>query len=214
MARRDARRGRQSREIATHVETGKFRDLRRQQRRVDAGQVASHGVVERAARATAQRVEDGAVDLGRAEIRDQRVEVVRRPLGDQFLIMRGEMAEGGAVPALHRIGIGGEPQRETQLLEILLIGQREALVEPLRNQHLGRRAPLRAAIGKLDTRAYERLWRLGQRDHAEPERQAKAHRPLVQMHFSDGEYGRGHVGFTGVGRSSGHRSVAPLTRQR
>ena len=49
-----------------------------QQRRIDTGEVVAHAVVERAAKRQEKRVENGAIDLRRAVIGDQRIEAVRR----------------------------------------------------------------------------------------------------------------------------------------
>ena len=189
----NARRRHQLREEPRQVEARQVRDLRRQQRGIDAGQIGAHGVVERAASAAAQGVEHGAVDLGRTEARDQRVEAERRPLGNLPLVMGGEMAERGARSGRLRISGGGEHERKPQLLEIVLVGEREILVEPLGRQQLRRRSPMRAAIGKLDPHAHERLRRLGERDNAEPKGQSQAHSPFVEEHVSNGEEGCRHV---------------------
>ena len=193
MACGDARRRHQLREESRQVEARQVRDLRRQQRGIDAGQIGAHGVVERAARAPAQGVEHSAVDLGRTEARDQRVEAERRPLGNLPVVMGGEMAERGARSGRLRIGGGGEHEREPQLLEIVLVGEREILVEPLGRQQLRRRSPMRAAVGKLDPHTHERLRRLGERDNAEPKGQAQAHFPFVEAHVSNVEEGCRHV---------------------
>ncbi len=103
------------------------------------------------------------------------------------------MAERGAWPGRLRIGIGGKHEREAQLLEVLLVGERQILVEPLGHEHFRRRAPMRAAVGKLDARAHEHLRRLGERDNAEPKGQAQAHRSFVEANVSNGEYRRHHV---------------------
>ena len=118
---------------------------------------------------------------------------MRRSGGDLLIIVGGEMAERGAWSGRIRIGIGGERERKAKLLEILLIGEREVLVEPLGHEHFRRRSPMRAAVGKLDACAHENLRRLGERDHAEPKGQAQAHLPFVEAHFSNGECGCGHV---------------------
>ena len=160
-------------------------------RGIDARQIDPHRFVERAARAPAQGVEDRTVDLGRTEARDQRVEAARGAGGDLLVVVGGEMAERGARSGRRlRIGVDGEHEREAQLLEIVLVGEREILVEPLGREQLRRRSPMRAAVGKLDARAHEHLRRLRERDHAEPKRHAQAHLPFVEAHFSHGEYGR------------------------
>ena len=107
--------------------------------------------------------------------------------------MGGEMAERGARSGRIRIGVGGEPERETQLLEIFLVGECEILVEPLGREQLRRRSPTRATVEKFDSGAHEHLRRLGERDHAKPKGQAQAYLPFVEAHFSNREYGRRHV---------------------
>jgi hypothetical protein len=52
---------------------------------------------------------------------------------------------------------------------------------------------MRGAVWKLDARAHERLWRLGERNHAEPKGQAQTHLSFVEAHFANGEYRRRHV---------------------
>ena len=101
-----------------------------------------------------------------------------------------------------RIAIRGQREREPQLLEILLIGERKILVEPLGHEHFRRRSPMRVTVRKLDAGAHEYLRRLGECDHAEPKGQAQAHLPFVEAHFSNVECGGCHVSdpLTGQGR--------------
>jgi len=150
-------------------------------------------LIERTAHAPAQGVEDRTVDLGRTEARDQRVETARGPRGNLLVVMGGEMAKCGVRSRRFRIGVGGNHERETQLLEIFLVGEREILVEPLGREQFRRRSPVRATVGKFDPCAHEYLRRLGECDHAKPKGQAQAYLPFVEAHFSNREYGRRHV---------------------
>ena len=93
MARRDATRGDQRGEKAHDVEASQIGEMLRQQDRIDAGQVVAHHIVERVARDPAKCIEDGTVDLRRAEIGYQRIKAARGGSGDQLVIVRGEMAK-------------------------------------------------------------------------------------------------------------------------
>jgi hypothetical protein len=114
-----------------------------------------------------------------------------------LVVMGGEMAERGARSGRLGIGVGGEHERETQLIEIFLVGECKILVEPLGREQFRRRSPMRATVEKFDPRAHKHLRRLGERDHAKPKGQAQAYLPFVEAHFPNGEYGRRHVNDTG-----------------
>src|SRR5262249_35312430 len=165
-------------------------------------QIDPHRLIERTACAPAHSVEDGAVDLGRTEARDQRVETARGPRRDLLFVMRGKMAERGARSRRTRIGVGGKHERKTQLFEIFLVGKREIFVEPLGRKQFRRRSPMRVTVGKFDTRAHEYLRRRGERHHAKPKGQAQPYLPFVEAHFSNGEYGRRHVSDSGWPRET------------
>ncbi len=119
VARGDAVRGRQLREKARHIETGKIGQLIGKLCRIDAGAIGLHQLAERYVGGETQRVENGAVDLRRAEIGGERVEALAATGFDLFGVMGGEMTEGGARMA---VGIGArrKPERQAQLLEICL----------------------------------------------------------------------------------------------
>src|SRR5262249_29639674 len=121
------------------------------------------------------------------------VEPARGPGGILLFVRGGEWAKCGVRSRRFRIGVGGKHEREMQLLEILLVGERQILVEPLGHEQFRRRSPVRATVGKFDPRAHEYLRRLGERDHAKPKGQAQAYLPFVKAYFSNREYGRRHV---------------------
>ena len=109
------------------------------------------------------------------------------------LVVGGEMAKRGAWFNRVRVSSGGKSEREAQLLKICLVGQREILIEPFGHEHLRCRAPIRAAISKLDACAHEHLWRLGERDHTEPKWQAQVNVSLIEANVANRECGRRHV---------------------
>ena len=192
MARGDGACRRQLREKTRHVEFGKIARVAAQQRRIDTGEVVAHALIERTAERQEKCVENGAVELRRTVIGDQRIETVGGAGLDLLAVMRGEMAERRSCLAVD-IGAGREPKRQPQLVEIVLVRQRQVLVEPFRRQHLGGGAPLRTAVGKLDTNAHETLRRLGQRHHAEPERHSQVNVSFVEANLAHGEQGRRHA---------------------
>ena len=207
MARGDGSRRRQLREKTRHVECGKILAVAAQQHRIDAGEVVVHALIERTAERPEKCVEDRAVELRRAVIGEQRVETVCGAGLDLLAIMRGEMAERRSRLAVD-IGTGREPQRQPQLVEIVLVRQRQVLVKPFRRQHLGGGAPLRTAVGELDTHAHETLRRLGQRHHAEPERHSQVNVSLEETDLAHAEQGRRHAAAARCRRRP-PRTIAP-----
>ena len=181
------------REKTRHIEAGKIGQTRGQQAWIDPDQVALHRLVKRNAQAFAQGVEHGAIDLRGPEIGHQRIETVRRAGGDLVVIPAGEMSERRARPIGLQIGVGREPQRKSKLVEIVLVRQRQILVEPFGRQQFGGGAPMRLPAGQLDAGAHKTLRRLGKRNHAEAKRHAQAHGSLVKLHVADEELRRGHV---------------------
>jgi hypothetical protein len=171
-------------------------ELRQDVGGVDAGDVAAHGVEERHPARTADGVQHGAVEERRPVARHQRVQAAAAALGLLQVIAVGEQAEWRAgAPAL---GVEGarQTQRQAQLLDVLGVRERRVLVEPLRRQHLGRRAPAAAAVLELHARAHVCLGRRRERDRAEAERHAQAHIALEQLHLA-------HVETQGVGHRAG-----------
>ena len=192
MARGDAIGGLKSREKMRHSETRQIGQMAGEEQRIDAGKIGAHAVVERTIERQEQRIENSAIDLGRSEIGDQRIEMPPDAGFDLLAVMGGEMAEGGAGLAI-RITAGGKPERQAQLSEVVLIRQRQILVEPFRRQQFGGRAPLRTAIGKFDADAHKALWRLGQCHDAKAKRHPKADVTLVEPHLPDKEMRAGHA---------------------
>ena len=175
-----------------HVECGKILAVAAQQHRIDAGPVVVHALIERTAERPEKCVEDRTVELRRTVIGHQRVEAVCGAGLDLLAVMRGEMAERGSRLAVD-IGAGREPQRQPQLVEIVLVRKRQVLVKPFRREHFGGGAPLRTAVGKLDTNAHETLRRLGQRHHAEPKRHTQVDVSLEETDLAHAEQGRNHA---------------------
>ena len=214
MARGDGARRCQLREKTRHVETGKVLAVAAQQRRIDTGEVVVHAGIERTTKRPEQRVEDGTVELRRAVIGHQRVEAVRGAGLDLLAVMRGEMAKRGSCLAVD-IGAGREPQRQPQLVEIILVRQRQVLVEPFRGEQFCGGAPLRSAVGKLDTNAHEALRRLGECHDAEPERHPQPDVSFVENNLAHAEQRRSHAV---IARQRPQRSIAlgspnPCSRQ-
>ena len=65
---------------------------------VDTGEIVADCLIERTTARQAKRVENGAVDLRRTIIGDQRIEAVAGACRDLLGIMRGEMAERSSWP--------------------------------------------------------------------------------------------------------------------
>ena len=103
------------------------------------------------------------------------------------IVVPRKVPEGGSRLRFGEIGSARQLQHAPQLVEVVLVGQRQVLVEPLGRHHLGGRAPFAPAIGELDARAGERLRAFGERHHAEAEGQPQHNRPLVQLDFADDE---------------------------
>ena len=192
VARGDGGRRGQQREKARHVETGQIACAAAEQCRIDTGEVVANPFIERTTERQEKRVENGAVELRRTVIGDQRIETVGGAGLDLLAIMRGEMAERRSCLAVD-ISACREPKRQPQLIEIVLVRQRQVLVEPFRRQQLGGAAPLRTAVGKLDPNPDKTLWRLGQRHHAEPERHPQMNVSLIETNLTDGAEGSGHA---------------------
>ena len=192
MARGDGNRRRQLREKARDVECGKILAVAAQQHRIDAGPVVVHALIERTAERLEKCVEDRTVELRRTVIGHQCVETVCGAGLDLLAVMRGEMAERRSRLVVD-IGTGREPQRQPQLVEIVLVRKRQVLVKPFRRKHLGGGAPLRTAVGKFDTHAHETLRRLGQRHHAEPEWHSQVDVSLEEADLAHAEQGGRHA---------------------
>ena len=87
----------------------------------------------------------------------------------------------------HRARACARCERAAQLVEIVLVGQSRRLVEPFRHQQLGGNPLAFASVGEPHARAHERLRRLGQRHHAETERQPQLDRPLVERRLDEAQ---------------------------
>jgi hypothetical protein len=179
-------------QAARHIESGEIAGVAAEQRGIDTGEIVAHAVIERTTKRRQKRIENGAVELGWAVIGGQRIEAVGGAGLDLFAVMRGEMAERRSCLGVD-IGAGGEPERQAQLLEIILVRQCHVLVEPFWRQQLGGATPLRTAVGKFDTRAHKALRRLGERHHTEPERHTQVDVSFVETNLANGEEGRIHV---------------------
>ena len=88
--------------------------------------------------------------------------------------------ESGGLPR-RPVVPGGHGERPAQLVEIILVGQRRVLVEPLGRQDLGRPAGALTPVCQPDARPDEALRRLGQRHHAEAKRHAQHDGPLEKV---------------------------------
>ena len=93
------------------------------------------------------------------------------------------MTEGGSAATVY-IRIASERERESQLVEVLLIGEPRVLVEPFRRHELGGRARGFASVVEADARAHEGLRRGGERHDAEAKWQPEAHLALEEVYFA------------------------------
>jgi hypothetical protein len=101
------------------------------------------------------------------------------------VVMPGEVAEGRGGTRVAQIGLARHQQHVTQLLEVVLVGQLQVLVEPLGRHHLGRGPPLALAALEFYASPRERLRALRERHDAEAERQAQHHGPLEQLDLAN-----------------------------
>ena len=153
------------------------------------------------AKQPAERVDDGAVVQSETERCDQPVEA-----GGGASRMMGSLdprrqAKSRIIFRSQEL-LARDRQRAAQLREVLLVRELRRLVEPFRHQQLGGNAFAFAAVGKLDARAHEGLRRMRDGDSAEPERNAKAHRPLEKIGADQAQARRG-------GRHRGSASINP-----
>src|SRR5688572_23430380 len=93
---------------------------------IEAGDVAADRLVEGDAERATKGVEQRAVDERRAEA--------------LYQADRGPRVSISGIHAARQIEIPGSEKRSAQLLEVVLVAERGILVEPLRHQHLRRRA--------------------------------------------------------------------------
>ena len=177
MARGDGSGRLERAEERIHVESG---ELGQQRGRRDAGQVGAHRIIERNTADPTQRIEQRAVDERRSVARDQGIQVALRAGLDLGSVMGGAMAEGAAPRRIVEVGVARDPEREAQLLVVVLVGKREVFVEPLGREQFGGHAPPAAPVLELDAHARECLRRLGQRDHAEAKRHTQLDVAFVQ----------------------------------
>ncbi len=181
--------------------------IRREVASFDAGQIAANRIEERHAQQPARGIEHRAIDERRPEARHQRIESARGARFDVRAIVRGVVAECGTRIAVAGVGRGGDRRGIAKLLEVVFVGQREVLVEPLRREQLGGHAPAFASVVQAHAHPHERLRRSGERDDAEAERQPQLHVALVQLDVEDFKRrrrrwrGRSHGSFVSAGQS-------------
>ena len=109
-------------------------------------------------------------------VKQRRPEVFNQP------VRRTGMRPGGA-QAVREIAPARRAQRSPQLLEVVLVGKRRILVEPLRHKQLCRRALRFPAVLQTNARPHECLRRLAQRDDAEAERHSERHMALEEINL-------------------------------
>ena len=150
----------------------------------------------------AKRIENRAIDLRRAEIGDQRIEAVcgARPRSARHSGRRNGRTPCAALPS--RYSVGGDAQRKPQLIEIVLVREREVLVEPFGRQQFGGRPPNANRHRAVRCERGRTLRRLRQRDHAEAERHPQAHVSLIKTHLTNDQPRRVHVGIPVVLRQA------------
>ena len=144
----------------------------RQVGRRDARQIAADHVGEGLLRCAPKRIEDGAVEKGRAIGGHQRHEPELGAARQLISIGRGIKAERCA-PAGRAVERDGEPQGLAQLVEVLCIAESRALVEPLGAQSLCCDADGRASVRERNLCADHGLRSLGDGDDTEAERQTQ-----------------------------------------
>jgi hypothetical protein len=162
---------------AHEIEPG---EIGRERGRLDAREVGPHDVGEAEPENSPQRIDDRAVEQSGAEARDQRIEIERRAARDLIAIGVGVERERRCRSA-RAIKLHRNVDRLAELLDILVVAEREILVEPFGGQRLGGNAGGAAAVGRGDRHAQHRLRRLGDRDDAEAERQPQFHVALEQL---------------------------------
>ena len=177
----DARRRPQAGQKTVHIETI---EVRRQPCRLDAGEVAAHRLEEGDPLDPAKAVQDGAIQQRRAEAGDQRVQAVGGTPGDLLPVGAGVEAERGC-GACVGIEFGCDRQGPAQLLEVVLVGERQVLVEPFRRQHLRRHAPALAPVPGPDPNPGEGLRCRRQRHHAEAEGHPEDDVALVEADLAE-----------------------------
>src|ERR1700743_398803 len=100
-------------------------------------------------------------------------------------MMRRKMLECRPCRTVRQIGLTSQPQRLPQLIEIVVIAERQVLIEPFGGEQFGSSPFCFASRRRSNANAHESLRALGQRDDTEPERQAQFHRALVELNIQN-----------------------------
>ncbi len=157
----------------------------------DAGEVGAERVEHAHARRAAERIEHGAVGERQPVAGDEAVEAGLFGLGVVDRKDRRVEGEGRRRGTMGEEETARADERGAELVEILLVGKRRILVEPLGRQKFGRLADRRPAVDR-HLGAHENLWRFRQRTRAELERDAERRRPLEEVDGANGDGRRRH----------------------
>jgi len=141
----------------------------------------------------AQGVQHGAVKQGRPVAGDQRIQAGSPGFVDLAAIVLGEQPERRARDAALGIERAGDLQRPPELREVVLVAERRILVEPLRSQHLRRRAAGLPPVLQGDPDTHEGLGRLREGDDAKAKGHAEPDAPLQQTHLFDPQSWSAHA---------------------
>ncbi len=156
----------------------------------DARQVPLHATPERHAFDAQQRIEYGAVEQRRPEAADQAIEALACTGRQDAAVVLGVQAKG-AERGRSQVGVTGQLQRAPQLVVVLRITECGILVEPFGTQCFGREAEGLTAALVAHPHPGDHLPPLGDRDHAEAERQSQPVGRFEQLDAQDFDAGRG-----------------------
>ena len=161
-------------------------------RAIESGQVSAHAVEKVRPLRSQQRVQNGFVDLGGAEIcregRDSRLAAGRYLRS----VAGGMQAKRGVGRCVFEIKRSRDCGRLTQLIDCVAGGQICVLVEPFRHHQFGSGAGAALSI-HLDCDVHKNLGCFVHGHRAEPERVAERHAPLGKVdafHRDTGRHGK------------------------